>query len=50
VFITHRDYEEAVVAAIEATGLGLETIRGRIAGPARLVDVAWAQAELGVEG
>jgi phosphomevalonate decarboxylase len=50
VFITHRDYEDAVVAAIDATGLGLETIRGRVAGPARLVDVAWAQAELGVEG
>lgn len=50
VFITHRDYEDAVVAAIERLGLDLETIRGRIAGPARLVDVAWARGELGVEG
>ncbi len=49
VFITHRDYENAVVAAIEALELDLETIRGRIAGPARLVDVGWAKAELNVE-
>lgn len=50
VFITHRDCEDAVVAAIEGLGLNLETIRGRIAGPARLVDVARAREELGVEG
>ncbi|MDW8144931.1 MAG: GHMP kinase [Roseiflexaceae bacterium] len=49
VFITHRDYEDAVVAAIEALGLDLEPIRGRIAGPVRLVDVAWAREELGVD-
>ncbi len=50
VFITHRDYEDAVVAAIEGLGLDLEAVRGRIAGPARLVDVAWAQGELNVGG
>ncbi|MCS6940302.1 MAG: GHMP kinase [Roseiflexus sp.] len=50
VFITHRDCEDAVVAAIEGLGLNLETIRGRIAGPARLVDVARAREELGVKG
>lgn len=48
VFITHRDYEDAVVAAIEGLGLNLETIRGRVAGPARLVDVAWAREALQV--
>lgn len=50
VFITHRDYEDAVVAAIEGLGLDLEAVRSRIAGPARLVDVAWAQGELNVGG
>lgn len=49
VFITHRDYEDAVVTAIESLDLNLEVIRGRIAGPAHLVDIAWATAELGVE-
>ncbi|WP_408638382.1 diphosphomevalonate/mevalonate 3,5-bisphosphate decarboxylase family protein [Roseiflexus castenholzii] len=48
VFITHRDYEDAVVSAIEGLGLSLEAIRGRVAGPARLVDIAWAGGELGV--
>ncbi|NWG21353.1 MAG: GHMP kinase [Chloroflexi bacterium] len=46
VFITHRDYEDAVVAAIAGLDLGLEAIRGRVAGPARLVDVAEARVEL----
>lgn len=45
VFITHREYEDAVVATI--SGLGLEAIRGRVAGPARLVDVAQARRDLG---
>lgn len=48
VFITHCDYEDPVVAAIEGLGLDLETIRGRVAGPARLVDVAWAREALHV--
>lgn len=38
VLITHRDHEDAVVAAVEALGLGLETVRGRIGGPAHLID------------
>ncbi len=38
VLITHRDYEQAVVAAINALDLGLETVCGRIAGPASLID------------
>lgn len=46
VFITHRDYEDALVAAINALGLGLETIRGRIAGPATLIDPDAALAEI----
>lgn len=45
VFITHRDHEDAVVAAIEALGLGLETVRGRIAGPVTLIDPDEALAE-----
>ena len=46
VLITHRDHEEAVVAAVAKLGLGLETIRGRIAGPAQLIDLDEARAEL----
>lgn len=46
VFITHRDHEDAVVRAIGELGLGLEAIRGRVAGPARLMDVAQALREL----
>ncbi|NTU81013.1 MAG: GHMP kinase [Chloroflexales bacterium] len=46
VLITHRDHEDAVVAAVNALGLGLETVRGRIGGPATLIDVAQARAEL----
>ncbi|HWQ15775.1 MAG TPA: GHMP kinase [Roseiflexaceae bacterium] len=47
VFITGREHEDAVVAAIHGLGLGLEAIRGRVAGPAHLVDEAAALAELG---
>ncbi|WP_129629890.1 diphosphomevalonate/mevalonate 3,5-bisphosphate decarboxylase family protein [Candidatus Oscillochloris fontis] len=48
VFITHRDHEDALVAAIQGLGLGLETIRGKIAGPANLIDPDEALAEIGV--
>jgi diphosphomevalonate decarboxylase len=47
VLITHRDHEAAVVDAVGRLGLGLETVRGRIAGPAALIDVDAARAELG---
>lgn len=47
VLLTHRDHEDAVVDAVAALGLGLETVRGRIGGPAALVDVDEARAELG---
>ncbi|MEI6181122.1 MAG: GHMP kinase, partial [Chloroflexales bacterium] len=46
VLLTHRDHEEAVVAAVAALGLGLETVRGRIGGPATLLDLDAARAEL----
>ncbi len=46
VFITGREHEDAVVQAIEGLGLGLEAVRGRVAGPAHLVDVEAARAEL----
>jgi diphosphomevalonate decarboxylase len=46
VFITHRDHEDAVVSAITDLGLGLETIRGHIAGPAALIDPDEALAEI----
>lgn len=46
VFLTHRDYEDRVVERIAQ--LGLEVIRGRIAGPAEQVDVQAARAELGI--
>lgn len=48
VFLTHKDHEDAVVDAIYGLGLGLEVIRGRIAGPAVLVDLATARLELGI--
>ncbi len=44
VLITHREHEEAVSAAVAA--LGLESVRGRIAGPATLIDIDAARAEL----
>lgn len=46
VFITHRDHEDALVAAINGLGLGLETVRGKIAGPASLIDPDEALAEI----
>ncbi|MBP1468990.1 GHMP kinase [Candidatus Chloroploca sp. M-50] len=46
VLLTHRDHEDAVVAAVEGLGLGLETVRGRIAGPASLLDLDEARALL----
>ncbi len=46
VLITHREHEAAVVAAVEALDLGLESVRGRIAGPATLIDLDEARAEL----
>jgi len=45
VFITHRDHEAALVSALEA--MGMEIIRGRVAGPAELVDAERACEELG---
>lgn len=45
VLITHRDHEAAVAAAV--ADLGLESVRGRIAGPAALIDVEEAHTELG---
>lgn len=47
VFLTHKDTEDSVVARIESLDLGLEVIRGRIAGSAEIVDLAQARAELG---
>lgn len=47
VLLTHRDHEEAVVDAVAALGLGLETVRGRLAGPATLINPDEARAVLG---
>lgn len=47
VLLTHRDFEAQVVAGIEELGLGLEIIRGRVAGPAELVPADIAARELG---
>lgn len=46
VLITHRDHAEAVVDAVAALGLGLETVRGSIGGPATLIDIDEARAQL----
>ena len=46
VFLTHKDAEDIVAARIESLDLGLEIIRGRIAGPAEIVDLDQARAEL----
>lgn len=48
VFLTHQDHVGAVVDAIKQRDLGVEIIEGQIAGPAHLVDVAAARAELGI--
>lgn len=46
VLITHRQYEEQVVQAVQAASSVFEVVRGRIAGPAALVDVDQARHEL----
>ncbi|MBC7235114.1 MAG: GHMP kinase [Chloroflexi bacterium] len=46
VFLTHRDYEQALVGALEGMGRGWEVIRGRVAGPVELVEAEQAQEEL----
>lgn len=48
VLITHCDFEEQVSAGIEGLGLGLEIIRGKLAGPAELVPLETAAHELGL--
>jgi diphosphomevalonate decarboxylase len=48
VLITHRDFEEQVVAGIEGLGLELEIIRGKVAGPAELLEPEIAARELGI--
>jgi len=46
VLLTHKDFEEAVVSEIQKLPAKFELIRGRIAGPAELVEIEQAQAEL----
>ncbi|MHB1317926.1 MAG: diphosphomevalonate decarboxylase [Anaerolineae bacterium] len=48
VMITHRSHAAEVVAAIEGLQMGLEVVRGGIAGPAELVSVDDARHELGL--
>lgn len=48
VMITHRSHATDVVAAIDELKMGFETVQGGIAGPAELVSVAEARAELGL--
>lgn len=50
VFMTHREHEERLVTRLEALGMGLEIIRGSIAGPAELVEESRACQELEMEG
>jgi diphosphomevalonate decarboxylase len=47
VFLTHKDHEGIVVSRIESLDMGFEVIRGQIAGPAEIIDVAQAMEELG---
>ena len=47
-FLTHKAYQESVVAALHSLDMDLEVIRGRIAGPVELVGVDQATAELGL--
>jgi diphosphomevalonate decarboxylase len=46
VLITHRDHAATVSAAVSALELGLESVSGRIGGPATLIDPDEARAEL----
>lgn len=46
VLITHRDHAATVVAAVSALELGLESVSGRIGGPATLIDPDEARAIL----
>ncbi|MBI5959877.1 MAG: GHMP kinase [Chloroflexi bacterium] len=46
VLLTHQDHENTVVSRIEA--LGFEVVRGKLGGPAALVDEASARHELGL--
>ncbi|WP_245863164.1 diphosphomevalonate/mevalonate 3,5-bisphosphate decarboxylase family protein [Candidatus Viridilinea mediisalina] len=46
VLITHRNHVAAVEHAISALNLGLESVSGRIAGPAELIDPDAAREEL----
>ena len=47
VFLTHRQHENTVAQAIADLDMGLEVVRGGVAGPAELVPVATAEQELG---
>ena len=47
VFLTHRQHEDKVAQAIADLDMGLEVVRGGVAGPAELVPVATAEQELG---
>lgn len=46
VLITEQGYAERIVRAVEDLGLGLEVVRGRVAGPAVLVPLEEAACEL----
>ncbi len=46
VFLTHKDHEASLVAAIHDLKMGFEVIQGRAAGPAELVDLERAALEL----
>jgi phosphomevalonate decarboxylase len=49
VFLTHREHAEAVIARIEQLDMGLEAIRGAIAGPVEWVDPERARQELNID-
>lgn len=46
VFLTHRDHVPALTARIDALGLGLEHVAGELGGPASLIDIESARADL----
>jgi diphosphomevalonate decarboxylase len=48
VMMTHRDHAIAVADAVHGLAMGLEVVQGGIAGPAELVPVQQARAELGL--